>query len=129
MLNIITDNIQAIGIGLALTVVLGIAIKKLPSLLEAKMEAALDRLFKEGDAADDAFIVAAINWAEVKYGPGSGGQKADAVVAKITALLPLPYKLYLTPKVRVKAVQLFQECFDRLEKVALEARSKAEPQK
>lgn len=115
----IQSHLLSIVVPLALVAGLGAALKALPKLLEAKALAALEYLFAKGDAADDAFIVAAMIWAEAKYGPATGAIKAQAVVAKITALLPVQYRLFLTDKAKAKAVELFQACFDRLEAVAL----------
>lgn len=123
MLEAIQNNLVNIGVGLALTMALGVALKKIPALLEEKARAALDKLFTAGDAADDAFLIAAISWAEAKYGPGSGAVKADAVVRKIEALLPLQYRVFVTKKVRAKTIELFQASFDRLEAVALAAKA------
>ena len=117
---------MSVGVSLVLLAVLGIAIKKIPSMLEEKATAALNKLFTAGDAADDVFIVAAINWAEAKYGAGTGAVKADYCVSKIIGLLPLQYRVFATAKVKAKAVELFQSSFDRLEKVALASRTLAQ---
>lgn len=123
MIDFIQSHILAIGVPLALLAGIGAAMKVLPSLLEAKAIAALDYLFAHGDAADDAWLVATIRWAEAKYGPASGAAKATAVVDKIVGLLPVQYRLFLTDKARAKAVELFQACFDRLEATALKEAS------
>lgn len=115
----IQSHLLSIVVPLGLVAVLGMVIKALPDMLEAKALAALEYLFAKGDAADDAFIVAAIVWAEAKYGPATGAVKAKAVVDKITALLPVQYRLFMSDKVKAKAVEMFQKCFDRLEAVAL----------
>jgi hypothetical protein len=119
MIAFIQSHLLAIAVPLALLAGIGAAMKVLPTLLEAKAIATLDYLFAHGDAADDAFVVATIRWAEAKYGPASGAVKAAAVVDKIVGLLPVQYRLFLTDKARAKAVELFQACFDRLEATAL----------
>ncbi len=98
---------------------LGALLKSLPALLEKKAISALELLFKKGDAADDAFLIALIKWADAKYGPASGAKKASAVVDKIVVMLPIQYRAFMSPAVRIRAVQLFQECFDRIEAAAL----------
>ena len=115
----IQTHLLSIIVPLGLVALLGMVIKALPDMLEAKALAALEYLFEKGDAADDRLIVAFIQWSEEKYGAGTGKIKAEAVVAKITALLPIQYRLFLTDKAKAKAVELFQACFDRLEAVAL----------
>ena len=118
-MNWIHAQLMAVVIPLGLLAALGAALKALPGLLEAKASAALDKLFAQGDKADDAWIVATIQWAEAKYGAGSGKQKAAACVDKLMGLVPLQYRLFITPAVKDKAVALFQASFDRLEAVAL----------
>lgn len=119
MIEFIQSHILAIGVPFILIVGIGAAMKVLPVMLETKAIAALDYLFLHGDAADDAWLVATIRWAEAKYGPNSGAVKATAVVDKIVGLLPVQYRLFLTDKARTRAVELFQTCFDRLESVAI----------
>ena len=106
---------------LGLIAALAAAVKYVPLMLEERATKALEHLFVAGDAADDAFLVAAIQYAEAKYGAGTGKQKAEAVVAKIMSLMPLQYRYLATDKVKAKAVELFQQSFDRLEAVALKA--------
>lgn len=115
------DNAQSIIIGAVLLGVLAAAIKKIPAMLEEKAKTALGKLFAAGDAADDAWLIATVRWAEAKYGAGTGEQKAKAVVDKIIGLLPIKYKIFVTQKVRDRATILFQQSFDRIEKVALDA--------
>ena len=117
----ITNNIINIGITSGLFLLLGIAIKKLPGLIESKVQKAIEDMFQAGDAADDAFIVAAIKWAEYKYGPGTGETKAKACVGKIIDLLPVQYRVFVSEKSRNRAIELFQQSFDRLEAVAKKA--------
>lgn len=123
----IKDNLQLLIVSGVALAVLGGLIKTLPALLEAKVTAALERLFNEGDAADDAWLVATIAWAEAKYGAGTGAAKAAAVVEKIINLLPLQYRFFVSAKARAKAVELFQRCFDRVEAAALAAAAKNTP--
>lgn len=123
MLEALTGNITHVVTGFVFIAVLGIAIKKIPAMIEEKARAAVDKLFAAGDAADDVFLIAAIKWAEAKYGPGSGKAKADAVVNKIIALLPVQYRLFVTAGVKAKITELFQASFDRLENVASEAQN------
>lgn len=118
-MNFIQTHLLTIIIPLALGFGIGALLKWLPGLLEAKAIAALDYLFEHGDAADDAWLVATIKWAEAKYGAASGAQKAAAVVDKIVGLLPVQYRLFLSDKAKARAVELFQACFDRLEATAL----------
>ena len=118
-MNFIQTHIFAIIIPLVLAAGIGALVKWLPGLLEAKAIAALDYLFAHGDAADDAWLVATIKWAEAKYGPASGAVKAAAVVDKIIGLLPVQYRMFMSDKAKAKAVELFQSCFDRLEATAL----------
>lgn len=118
MMEWIQSNLIATGASMAIAAGLGYALKNLPKYLEEKVSKAIDDLFAMGDAADDAFLVAAIKWAEAKYGPGTGPAKAQAVVDKILGLLPVHYRLFVTDKSRLKAILLFQQSFDRLEAVA-----------
>ena len=111
------------------TVVLGWTAKKMPAYVEAKAIAALDALFAAGDDADVAFFIAAIRWAEAKYGPKSGKEKADAVVTKIIALLPMQYRIFVTRGLKDKAIEMFQETFDRLEKATLGEAVQHDPSK
>lgn len=113
------SHVISIGLTSGIFLVLGIALKKIPTLLETKVQAAIDKLFDKGDAADDQFLIAAITWAEAKYGPGSGEVKAKFCVDKILSLLPIAYRPFVTEKSRLRAIQLFQESFDRLEKIAI----------
>jgi hypothetical protein len=115
------DNAVNIGVTAGIALALGVALKKLPDMLEAKVQAAIDKLFAMGDAADDEFLVAAIHWAESKYGAGSGAVKAQACVDKILGLLPVHYRLFVSKGSRDKAIALFQQSFDRLEAVAKKA--------
>lgn len=121
------DNAQSILIGAVLLGILAAAIKKVPAMLEENAKMALGKLFMAGDAADDAWLIATIKWAEAKYGAGTGEQKAKAVVDKIISLLPLKYRIFVTQKVRDRATILFQQSFDRLEKVALDSIAQNEP--
>ena len=127
MIAFIQSHILAIAVPLALLAGIGAAMKVLPCLLEAKAIAALDYLFAHGDAADDAWLCATIKWAEAKYGPASGAVKAAAVVDKIMALLPVQYRVFTSDKVKAKAVELFQACFDRLEATALKEAADHQP--
>lgn len=111
----IQTHLLTAGASIAILAVLGMLIKRIPALLEGKAIAALEYMFEKGDAADDAWLLATIRWAEAKYGPGSGEVKAKAVVDKIVALLPLKYRVFLSGKAYARAVELFQSCFDRLE--------------
>jgi hypothetical protein len=119
MIDWIQQHLIIAGITLGFLVVLGIALKAIPAMLEEKAMAALNFLFEKGDAADDEWLCATIKWAEAKYGAKSGAQKAAAVVDKIINLLPIQYRLFISGKVRAKAAELFQACFDRLEAAAL----------
>ena len=119
MITWIQQYLVIAGIALGLLVVMGIALKVIPAMLEEKAMAALNFLFEKGDAADDEWLCATIKWAQAKYGPNSGAQKAAAVVDKILNLLPLQYRIFISGKVRTKAAELFQACFDRLEAAAL----------
>lgn len=123
----IQTHLMLLTVPLALLAALGAVFKFLPGYLEAKALAALEYLFEKGDAADDLWLIATIRWAQAKYGPKSGATKAQAVVNKIIGLLPLRYRLFLTDKVKTRAVELFQSCFDRLETAALLEASKHEP--
>ena len=118
-MNWIQSHLVTAGASLAILSLLGMLVKKLPSLLEAKAISALEYMFERGDAADDAWLIATIRWAEAKYGAGTGEAKARAVVGKIVALLPLKYRVFLSGKAYARAVELFQSCFDRLEGAAI----------
>lgn len=107
--------------------VLAYAVKTLPGLLERKALAALEYLFEKGDAADDAWLCATIAWAEAKYGPGTGAIKATAAVDKIMGLLPLQYRIFFTQKMINRAVELFQESFDRLAAAAAKKAAEHKP--
>ena len=115
MMEWIQSNLIATGAAMALAAGLGYALKNLPKYLEEKVSKAIDDLFAMGDEADDAFILAAMVWAEAKYGPGTGPAKAAAVVDKILSLLPLKYRAFVSKGNRDKAVALFQASFDRIE--------------
>ena len=110
----IQNHLINIGMTSGIFLVLGILLKKLPDILETKIKTALDALFTQGDAADDAFIVASIKWAEAKLGPGTGAAKANLVVDKIIAMLPIQYRLFVSEKSRKRAIELFQLSFDRI---------------
>ena len=101
--------------GAGLVLILGLAIKKIPNMLERKVKAALDALFATGSPADKAWLVATCTWAEAKYGAGSGPAKAQAVVNKIISLLPAQYRLFVSDGAKAKAVELFQKSFDGFE--------------
>ena len=120
-------HVLQIVVPVALLAGIGAALKVLPGLLEAKAMAALDYLFAQGDAADDAWLCASIKWAEAKYGVSSGAIKADAVVNKIVALLPIQYRVFLSDKAKARAVEMFQACFDRLEATALKEATEHAP--
>jgi hypothetical protein len=109
------ENFQNWAIGVGLLAGLTWALKALPGLLEAKATAALDKMFALGDDNDDRLIIAMINWAERKYGPGTGSVKAAAVVDWMLSRLPLHYRVFATDKVRAKAVELLQKSFDCME--------------
>jgi len=115
----IQQNLMLVAVPLGIVAALAAAIKFLPGYLENKAMAALEYLFEKGDAADDAWLCATIKWAEAKYGPRTGAMKAAAVTDKIIGLLPVQYRIFITGKVSARAVELFQQCFDRLEAAAL----------
>jgi hypothetical protein len=114
MFEHIIANAQSIAIAGGLALVMGLAAKKLPAMLEAKVKAALERLFERGDAADDAWLIATIVWAEAKLGPNAGAAKAALVVDRIIGLLPMQYRVFVTKGVREKAVTMFQASYDRV---------------
>jgi hypothetical protein len=124
MIAFIQHNLISVGITAGIAMGLGVAIKALPKLLEAKVQAALEFLFNSGDAADKAWFIATCVWAEQKYGPGSGAVKAQVVVNKILGLLPLRYRYFISDASKAKAIELFQKSFD-----AIEAEVKAVAQK
>ena len=115
----IQNHLISIAAPLVVMAAMGAAIKFLPAYLEKKALAALEYLFEKGDAADDAWLCATIQWAEAKYGPKTGAIKAAAAVDKIIGLLPVQNRIIITKKVIERAVELFQQCFDRLESTAL----------
>lgn len=115
MIDWIQNNMVMAGVALGLSALLAYGMKNLPKLIEEKVSKAIDDLFAMGDAADQKWLLATIEWAEAKYGPGTGATKASAVVDKILALLPLKYKAFVSKANRDKAVALFQASFDRLE--------------
>lgn len=121
------DGLQNWAIGLAVLGGVGILAKNLPGLLESKASAALDDLFAKGDANDDALLVAMLTWAEQKYGPGTGAIKAKACVDKMVSMIPLRYRIFVTEKVKAKALLLVQASFDRLEAVVIKAAQEHKP--
>ena len=118
-MNWIQSHLIQLILPLVFMAIMGMLIKALPDILEKRISEALEKLFLMGDPNDDAWLVANIKWAEAKYGAGTGAVKAGAVVSKILSLLPIQYRLFVSDKMRAKAVELFQECFDRVESVAL----------
>ena len=127
MIPWIQAHLMTVFAPMALLLALGLAVKKIPAMLEEKAKAALDKLFAEGDAADDQWLCATIQWAESKYGAASGATKADAVVNKLIGLLPLQYRVFATIGVRAKAKELFQASFDRLEAAVLKEAEEHRP--
>lgn len=123
---IIMEWIQNYGIGLAILGILGLALKKIPSMIESKVISALDKMFEKGGPAEDKLLVALIDYAEFRYGPGSGAVKAKYCVDKIMAMLPLTYRVFATQNVQDRAQQLLQACFDKtmdsVAKAAMERR-------
>lgn len=119
MIDFIQSHLLLIGIPLILVSITGALAKIMPNILEQKVITAFHYMFEHGDAADDEWFLATIKWAETKYGPGTGSQKADAVVNKLISFLPIQYRLFVSENARKGAKQLFQVCFDRLEATAL----------
>lgn len=109
------NNVMMMVVSFGSIAVMGMIIRALPDILEKRISDALDKLFLMGDPADDAWLVATIEWAEAKYGQGSGEIKANAVVTKIIGLLPIHYRLFVSDKMKAKAIEMFQKCFDRVE--------------
>jgi len=124
MLEFINHNLVNIAVTAGVGLAIGAALKALPQLLESRVRAALEALFKAGDPADDVWMVATITWAEAKLGPGTGAAKAALVVDKILGLLPVRYRLFVSAKSREEAVTLFQQSFDRVMAAAHEAETK-----
>ena len=108
-------------LGIGLTSALAYITKSLPLILEKDILEKLNWLFTNGDAADKIWLKATIDWAEAKYGPGTGAQKAMAVVNKIISLLPVQYRFFVNDKVKGEAVKLFQNTFDGIEKTVVDA--------
>ncbi len=120
MISVLTSHIeQFVGV-IVVVGALVYAIKKVPDLLADKAVTFLEILFVRGGPAEDKLLVAHLVYAEEKFGPGSGAQKAKWLVDKGVMLIPLPYRLVASnPRVRAKAEELFQAMFDRLEAVFL----------
>lgn len=100
--------------------VLGWSIINIPNMLADKATEYLLLLFEKGGPAEDKLLVAHLVYAEEKFGPGTGAQKAKFLVEKLVALIPMPYRIVAnSAKVRGKAEELLQKSFDRLESVFL----------
>ena len=105
---------------IAIVAALGWAIKKIPDLLAAKANLFLEAMFAKGGPSEDKLLVAHLVYAEEKFGPGTGEQKAEFIVNWGVALIPMPYRVVAnSPKVRAKAKELLQLAFTRLESVFL----------
>lgn len=120
LLKLIPNSWQDYAAAAAVCTALGWSIKKIPDLLAAKAIEYISLLFEKGGPAEDKLLVAHLVYAEEKFGPGTGAQKAAYLVEKIISLIPLPYRVIASsPKVRTKAQELLQTSFDRLENVFL----------
>lgn len=119
VVNYLSGHVEtSISVVVAL-MALAAAMKCIPAFLEKKAMDAIDYVFTNGDAADKEWFVATLKYAEAKYGPGTGAQKAKFVVDKIIGLLPMRWRLVATDAVKAKAYSLFQASFDKLEAVTL----------
>ena len=76
-------------IGIATTLLVGLAVKQIPGLLASQVKTGIDKLLAEGDDADDELILAMVKWADKKIpGSGQGHVKYLAVANLVAARFP-----------------------------------------
>jgi len=93
-----------VGIGLAIVFALGWAVKKLPKIWGDWLEKQIAKVFEAGDDIDDELVLALCHWAEKKIakefpeGGPLGKQKYQLVAGKLISLLPVQWRILVSPK-------------------------------
>ena len=119
-----------LGAGLAASVALAWAVKKLPDIIAAWVSAQIDKALSAGDDIDDELVIALCRWAEKKaekeFPNGDAGEKKyQMVAAKLVAMLPLSVRPFVSANT-ARIAEVIEVNVERLQK---ELAEKSLPQK